>query len=400
MKVLLLSALYPPTVVGGAEKVAQVIAEGLRDAGHEPVVVTTVPEAGVRTTSVNGVRVHTLGLKNLYWPHGERPTSPVLKSLWHAVNSYNPWMASAVGEFVRAERPDVVNTHSLIGFSSSVWPVIAREGVPLVHTIHDYSLMCPKATMYAKGSNCSGRCASCALYSQSSKVLSQGVRHVVAVSERALARHVEAGYFAQATTRRVIHNGLPGTPRPGPHRTPGVPLRLGFVGQLVPAKGIAELVAVMRQWTGAECRLVVAGRGAEAYERELRDMAPPNVRLVGFVDPRELYASIDALVVPSRWEDPLPTTVIEAYQQGVPVIAARRGGLTEMVEHDRTGYLYEPTAPRALAACIEAFLDDPGLPARMAPAIAQKARHFALDRMRADYVEVLARAVERPLAEV
>lgn len=395
MKILLLSALYPPLVVGGAEKVAKVIADGLLAAGHEPVVVTTVPEPGVRTATVDGVRVHAIGLKNLYWPHGERPASPLRKAAWHAINSFNPWMARAVGKILHAERPDVVNTHSLIGLSCAVWPTVHGHRIPLVHTIHDYSLLCPKTTMFANGRNCSGQCTSCKVYSQPAKMLSGGIEAVVGVSRRVLDRHLHNGYFAQAATR-VIHNGLPPTIEPVVPRTGGrMPLRLGYVGQLVPPKGIADLLATMRRWTSAECQLVVAGKGPSGYERELRGLAPHNVRFLGFVDPREVYGSVDVLVVPSRWEDPLPTIVIEAYMQGLPVIAARRGGLPELVEDGRTGLLYDPDAPDALAGCIGAFLDDPELPAQMAAAIQRKARYLGVDRMRAEYLDVLTQSVER-----
>jgi glycosyltransferase involved in cell wall biosynthesis len=260
MKLLILSSVYAPNFIGGAEKIAQILAEGLHDRGHKPVVVTTDGGRGTRIGHVNGVKVHYVGIRNLYWPRARYKPNPLLKPLWHGLNSYNPWMRHAVEPILHSEKPDVVHSHSLTGLSCSMWPLAKQRGVPVIHTLHDYSLMCPKASMYQRGVNCAGQCTVCRAYSLPGKLMSTHVDAVVGVSRHMLNQHLRAGYFSHAAVRRIIYNGLPSAPQAAVAARPraGAPLRLGFVGRLTPNKGIGELVAQMHEWTG-RCDLVVGG---------------------------------------------------------------------------------------------------------------------------------------------
>ncbi|HSV36908.1 MAG TPA: glycosyltransferase family 4 protein [Ramlibacter sp.] len=397
MKPLFISSLYHPNIVGGAEKVARIVAEGMLQQGHQPVVVTTHEGPADQVSHVNGVKVHYIALKNLYWPHARQERSAAAKAFWHGIDRYNPLMARAVARVLDAEKPDVVNTHNLTGFSCAVWKPVKLRRLPLVHTLHDYSLMCPKTSMFKGGENCQGRCTTCALYTSPSKRMSQRVDHVVGVSGYVLDRHLAAGYFEAAGQAHVIHNGVPGHPSaaPGPER-PGRPLRLGYVGQLTPTKGIRELIGQMGGWQSGQCELLVAGKGAAAYEALLRAEAPKNVRFLGFVDPDQVYSAIDVLVVPSLWQEPLGMTVLEAYMHGVPVIVSRRGGLPEIVDEGRTGTVYEPLSADGLRQAVDLFLTGQLIARKMRPFVLEKARDFHFDRMKAKYLHLLAHANESP----
>jgi glycosyltransferase involved in cell wall biosynthesis len=220
----------------------------------------------------------------------------------------------------------------------------------------------------------------------------------VGVSRFTLDRHLACGYFAAdlaadfaPAQRHVILNAVaPSFAAVVRDQRAARPLRLGYVGQLVPAKGVRELVAQMRAWTPAQCELRVAGTGARAFEDLLRSEAPPNVKLLGFVDPRQLYESIDVLVVPSLWEEPFGMIVIEAYMQGVPVIAARRGGLPEIVDDGVTGRLYDPTRPQALFEAIDGFVRDRERLDEMRERVLARAPAFAASRMQRQYAALLA----------
>jgi glycosyltransferase involved in cell wall biosynthesis len=392
MKTLIISALYHPNQVGGAEKVAQFVAEGMVRTGHECVVVTTMEKPGVSVSQLNGVKVYYIGLKNLYWPHSRKERWGISKPLWHALDRYNPFMARAVARVLDAEKPEVVHSHSLTGFSCAVWDAVKSRRLPLVHTLHDYSLMCPKTSMFSDSRNCDGQCKVCAGYTAPARRVSNRVDAVVGVSRFTLERHLACGYFEQVRERLVIYNALPGRVAAGSrHQGAERPLRLGYVGQLVPTKGIGQLVTQMRGWASSQCELLVAGKGAAAYERALREEAPPNVRFLGFVDPDDVYASIDVLVVPSLWEEPLGMIVLEAYMHGIPVIAARRGGLPEIVEDGQTGRIYEPLEPHTLRDAIEGLVRDRGQLARMRARVLEKAPSFLLDRMQKEYVDLVAR---------
>jgi glycosyltransferase involved in cell wall biosynthesis len=97
LKILYISTLYTPNLIGGAERVVQSIAEDMAAAGHETVVLSATPQKST-VSWLNGVKVYYINLKNVYWPYGEKQNAAAAKALWHAFDTYNPWMTLAYGE--------------------------------------------------------------------------------------------------------------------------------------------------------------------------------------------------------------------------------------------------------------------------------------------------------------
>src|ERR1700733_2358789 len=142
MKILIISALYPPHVIGGAEKAAAQLAEALVRRGHGVVVVTLHPGPREDVDELNGVRVYRLPMDNFYWPFGRKEKPNTLRRLaWHLREIWNPAAARRIGRILDAEMPDVVNTHNVAGFSLAAWREVKRRNLRLVHTLHDYYLM-------------------------------------------------------------------------------------------------------------------------------------------------------------------------------------------------------------------------------------------------------------------
>ncbi len=388
MKIVFINSLYAPTVMGGAERVLQSLAEELLAAGHEPVVVCMAEQPGIRTDAVNGVRVHRVGLRNLYWPFPADDRPAALKPLWHAIDTYNHAMASAVGGIVRRERPDVVHTHTIFGLSVQVWRAVARVGVPLIHTLHDYYALCPRASMFRDGRNCDAQHADCRLFAAPRIRLSRRVDAVVSVSQFVLDRHLALGAFVGVPRQRVIHNMFRPPRPPGAHDRPeGGPIRIGFIGRLDPIKGVELLLDEVGRLPAGNFELCIAGRGAPSYEAWLRArVARPDIHFLEWVDPHHFLDAMDVLVVPSVYHEPLGTVMIEALSHGVPVIGSRRGGTPELIEDQVTGLLFEPDEPGALARALGTFVRDPDLARRMRPRCLESARRFEPARVLAQHL--------------
>ena len=128
-----------------------------------------------------------------------------------------------------------------------------------------------------------------------------------------------------------------------------------FVGRLVAENGVGTLVEALDLFPGA--RIDVIGAGPE----EARLIGHPQVHIVGRVGPSEVQQRLrkaSYLVLPSLWYGTLPRPLIEAFANGVPVIASRIGPIAEIVEPGRNGLLFEPGSARELArrlAWAEAF---------------------------------------------
>lgn len=360
MKLLFLNTFYDPHFRGGAEVVIRDQVQGMRARGHQVIVLATGPQDGLREEEVDGVRVIRAGLANFYWPLAKDPKSALRRALWHLRDVYNPSMARIAAAIGREECPDIAIVNNLSGWSSAVWPALAGIGVPILQVLHDMYNLCPNSNMFVRGRVCTRQCLRCKCFRFTNKRLSQHVSGVVGVSRFILNAHLEMGYFSRARVKAPIHNARAIPPRPS-SRFPrdGEVFVLGFIGTLCLAKGIEFLIRTVRKLADPRIRLLVAGSGDPGYVNRLRAMASPEVQFLGQVDATTFYPMIDLLVVPSIWNEPLGMVIPEAFSFGIPVLASRRGGIPEMVEHGRNGYLFDPGCPSELEALILRALTAP-----------------------------------------
>ena len=332
------------------------LAAELGAAGHQ---------TGVFTLGVGGPDV--VG-QSPAWPYRlhESETQPGWKrAAFHGRDQFDPVTSYRLRQAIDRFRPDVVHSHSIAGLSAAALTTPSARGVAHVHTLHDYWLLCQRTSLVTRdGVACETRCGGCRVVSGLRKAVT--VRHfprvLIAVSEALADEHRRGGVPAQRL--RVIHNPVePSRTVTGPdreRRRPGPtrqgPVRLGFLGQLVAIKGLPLLLEAMRSLHDVE--LSVAGDGPLLPEVQ----ATSGTRALGWVadDGRErFFAEIDCLVVPSAWKDPAPLVVNEARSRGLPVIAARIGGLPELVPDSCRPLLFEPLDAADLVAKVRMFTADP-----------------------------------------
>src|SRR4051812_14597277 len=197
-KLVFVSNQYYPNVVGGAELTVQTLAEELFARGI-PVAVVSLSADTDSVDEVSGIRVHRLAIANVYAPFQDKPP-PHLRALWHVRDAHNQTMAEKVAKVLLAEGADCVSTQNLGGFSVAVWAAARRLGIKVVHTLHDYYLLCPRTTMYRSEQRCEHACASCKVFSLPKQLASRHVDVAIGVSEFVLQRHTQSGYFANART--------------------------------------------------------------------------------------------------------------------------------------------------------------------------------------------------------
>ena len=266
MRIVNISSLYPPNIVGGAEQGLKVMSDEMARAGHDVHIITL---DGPKKPESNGssVTVHPTPLKNLYWPFDQQrhARSRVTKALWHAIDTHNGLMASAVKTALRNIQPDVVLTRNLQGFSTAVMPAVKQLGLPLVHVIHDFSLLCPQTSMFRNGKVCGqkdARCTSCRLLTSWRWRHTNAADAVIGVSRAVLDAHVDHGLFQDAE-RTVIYNAL----KPSltiqssvGHRDTSKPIRFGFLGRVEKAKGVETLLEAMRYLSSKDFDLEAIGQ--------------------------------------------------------------------------------------------------------------------------------------------
>jgi glycosyltransferase involved in cell wall biosynthesis len=137
---------------------------------------------------------------------------------------------------------------------------------------------------------------------------------------------------------------------------PSGPIRIGFIGRLDPVKRVPLLldaVSALGPDSDHPYRIEIYGEGPErvTIERRARDLGiSDRVTLHGAIsDPKTALATLHVLVLPSEAEG-FGLVLIEAMAAGVPVVAADAPGIRDVVRHQETGLLVDPTRRRTFQA--------------------------------------------------
>ena len=133
-----------------------------------------------------------------------------------------------------------------------------------------------------------------------------------------------------------------------------------FVGRLEKLKGVETLLPVFDRYPDAD--LLIAGAGKYGGELRRRTKDIKNVHFLGAVPHEQLgslYRKAIALLLPSAGYEVFPLVILEAHQQGTPVIAHHVGGLPEIIEQSGGGFLYQ--TPEDMLVAMEQLQTDPDL---------------------------------------
>jgi glycosyltransferase involved in cell wall biosynthesis len=383
MKILIFNTLYYPNQKGGAEKSVQFIAEGLLSQGHEPVVVCTSDHDYL--DYVNGVKVYYVNTNNIYWAYTAKEQKSYKKPFWHLIDSYNLFAKKKIEKIIQDEKPNVVHTNNLTGFSDIVWKIAKDHDIKIIHTLRDYYQLCPKSTMFEDGQNCKGQCTSCKMLSIPKKKNSELVDVVVGVSKFILDKHLRYGYFKNAKIKTNIFN-----PVPLPldiKKTDSKKIRLGLVGLMSKSKGTEFVLHNFIKHNNNNIELHIYGSGVtQEYENFLKDrFKNENIYFHGFKKVSEIYSNIDILIISSLWHEPFPRTLIEAMSFRTLVLATNRGGTSEMVHDGKNGYIFDPDIEgdfeEKLQCTLEMFKQN---------AFEFDLSHFGFDAIIQRYIEVYA----------
>jgi glycosyltransferase involved in cell wall biosynthesis len=401
----MVSQFYAP-VTGGEERIVQDLAQELTMRGHDVAVATTTPGPPVE----RGVRRHHVGtltsrLSALY----EDPERP------HAPPFPDPFAVRALSDILEREHPDVVHAHNWLAHSLGALRSSRRS--PVVMSLHDYSLVCAEKRLMRGERVCEGpglrRCIHCAaqhygvlkgtataLGMRPSTALLRRVVDMFLPVSRAVADAVGLG--PRGLPYRVMPNFVPDALFDAPRRAAapqGLPDDyLLFAGDMSRDKGVDLLIRAHAQVPEAP-PLVLVGRRVEHVPAD----GTGRVFVLGPRSHGELMAIMRgslALVVPSVCRETFGMVALESLAAGRPVIAARTGGLTDIVAEGVDGLLVRAGDAAALADAIRRLVRDPELAARLGAAGARRARRFTasqvVPRFEGLYRDVVRRRVRTP----
>lgn len=394
MRILKIIHGYPMQYNAGSEVYSQMLVHGLIHAGHQVEVFSRYenpfePDFVIRTEYDEHCPQVRLNLINMPRSKSRYQHQEVDKKLGKLLDHYHP---------------DIVHIGHLSHLSTSLVFEIKHRNIPIVFTLHDYWMICPRGQFMQfnlggadpwqacdgqEDQKCAEKCysryisggeKSAADLAYWTSWVKQRIKHSQDVMNAADLLIAPANYLrdrflsaCDIPLSKIVYldYGFNTERLKGRQRHPEDGVVFGYIGRHVAAKGIHLLIEAFGKTTG-EAYLKIWGRhcgDTTPYLKELAQKLPkdrrervqwlPEYRNEEIVE--QVFNHTDVIVVPSIWVENSPLVIHEAQQVRVPVITANAGGMAEYVRHGENGLLFEHRNARDLATQMQTLIDSPDL---------------------------------------
>lgn len=346
--------------------------EALRSRGHETALFSMTDTRGAKTAHDQ----HFVPLTDF-----KRPVTALKKAqlALHAI--YSVEARKRLARIIREFKPDVAHVRNIYHhLSPSILWELKSQGVPVLYHLNDFKLICPSYNLVSSSGSACERCkngkfwnvvregcyaggtaaaavlAAEAYFHRLISTYEKCVDLILTPSQFAKQKLIENGWAEERIQVLPHFQNLPLDAKP--HPGGGAPVL--YFGRLSAEKGVDDVIRAMQRLPNTQ--LLIAGDGPqrEALEKLAWDLGLKNVCFVGHVSGaalERLISDAQFTVFPSRAYETMGKSILESYAQGRPVVASDLGSRRELVQHSRTGLLYEVRNVEQLSAAM-AFLAD------------------------------------------
>ncbi|NWO05216.1 MAG: glycosyltransferase family 4 protein [Alteromonadaceae bacterium] len=303
-------------------------------------------------------------------------------------NRFDWGVVHRLARILRRRQIDIIHTH---GYKSDIIGLLAarRAGIRCVSTPHGFSgkVGLKLAAFIRLGTHCLRYFDAVAPLSEE---LARDMRRFRVPVDK--IHFIANGVDIDEIDREVV--ALPPS-----RQRPEAEKVIGFVGQMIPRKGLPDLLAVFDQLysQNQQLRLQLLGDGRQRAELEAMAAAMPGASAIEFTgfrsDRLALMAGFDLFVMTSSLEG-IPRCLMEAMALGVPVAAYDIPGVDQLISHGENGLLAPHGDREALADCCRQLLDNPKLAGRLAEAARQTIEtRYSARRMAGQYLALFQQLV-------
>lgn len=281
--------------------------------------------------------------------------------------------------------PDIAHFHIFQHqISPSVFASLRKKAIPIVLTLHDLKPLCPIYTMYrddavcedckgkkyinclknkcTKGSFVGSLTNTIEMYFHNFMKYYQQVDYFIAVSNFYRNKMIEYGFPSE----KIVY--IPNSIKVNDY-LPGEDKRyILYFGRLSVEKGIDDILKVAARKKYLKFKIVGDGPLRKMLIERIRAENLTNVELVGHKSGlvlKRIISESTCVVVPSKWYENCPMTVLEAYASGKPVVGSNMGGIPELINNAVDGFVYSAGDVNVLAECLEKLWEDTELAVKM-----------------------------------
>ncbi|KAA3607538.1 MAG: glycosyltransferase family 1 protein [Planctomycetota bacterium] len=286
-------------------------------------------------------------------------------------------LADHFRNFISEVKPDLIHLQNVAAFRSTLFPSAGKSGVPVLMTVHDFSLSDPNPHGLPR-QGWSGKAKQWLDQRSLSKSRRLAFQHV----DRFLCptEALRQGVAFPAEKSEVLR--LP-IARAEASPLPPLPLKLFFAGTLYRSKGVDVLLQALALADGKakQAQLDIAGEGDQndALQAQVQELGlDSRVRFLGYLKGQAMedaYQRANLQVLPSRVPENSPLTVLESGARGRPSVASHAGGVPELIEPPSRGWTFANEDPQALAKVFEEAAENPQALADRGQAMQAWVRH-------------------------
>lgn len=416
MKILLVVHTFLPKYIGGTEVCTLELAKEMQNIGHQVKIFCTDPLS--LQENISQINYNYQGLKIITIPKDIRKNKRFTDTYLEG-KVLKPF-EKLISDF----RPDIIHYHHLMHLSVKMVDIGKNKNIPQIFTAHDFWIQClMHQRITSRGELCQNfspqKCARClsdvvnsgplvnttfSLNSFTKVVLK--THYLLTIFKKLLARSLgrltyksNPSYYLKQVNQRnatmrdtlakfnlvifptiflqsefqkwgfatkktiLSSDGINLQPFGNFKRTNSDQLRFGYIGSIIPNKGLDSL---LKAWAniipGNYCLKIYGSLETDKkYASEIIDLAKglKNVAFLGTFAPQniaEIYAGIDIIVVPSRWFENAPLVLRNALHTKTPVIAVNLGSMPELITPTKNGLLYEIEDINGLISNLKTFI--------------------------------------------
>jgi len=305
-------------------------------------------------------------------------------------------------DLLKKIKPDIAHIGHLNHLSTGIVDELNKLGIPIVFTLHDFWLMCPRGQFLTRGIGkannyeiCSGqedkKCADNCYkvyyggreeHEQQDRYMWSTWIHHRMDETKAIIDKVDLFFSPSLYLRNrfITDFGVPpnkiiyldyGFPTEYLKQTTRTSVKnnytFGYIGTLIPAKGVNQLIEAFNLLDNP-ATLKIFGRENGQSSQALRQLAKVSSNTIEFAGEyinhnlaNDVFSKVDCIVVPSIWAENSPLVIHEAQACKIPVITADYGGMSEYVQHQVNGLLFSHRNPQSMAEQMQFAVENPDI---------------------------------------